>query len=114
GGTGNYWIASALGALTELQAGGGVLMDQTYGDRMKVPGHRQALHLTAQVVSTSVPGRAIADAGWKASGMHTGLPVVVSPAGLEVRGLNAEHTILERTDEASIEPGQRVTLVPHY
>ncbi|MCK9486440.1 MAG: alanine racemase [Dehalococcoidia bacterium] len=114
GGTGNYWIASALGALTEMQAGGGVLMDLTYGERMKVPGHRQALHLTAQVVSTKTPGRAIADAGWKAMGMHTGLPAVVSPPGLSVRGLNAEHTILDRTDESPVEPGQRVTLVPHY
>ncbi|MDA1009979.1 MAG: alanine racemase [Chloroflexi bacterium] len=114
GGTGNYWIASALGSLTELQAGGGVLLDQTYEERMKVPGHRQALFLMAQVISTASPGRAIADAGWKASGMHTGLPRVVSPPGLAVRALNAEHTILDRAEGTDVTLGDRVTMVPHY
>ena len=114
GGTGNYWIATVLGALTELQAGGGVLMDQSYGEQMKVPGHRQALFLTAQVISTAVEGRAIADAGWKSSGMHTGIPLVVSPAGLSVAKLNAEHTILERAADAEVTPGDRVTMIPHY
>ena len=114
GGTGNYWIATVLGALTELQAGGGVLMDQTYGEQMKVPGHRQALFLTAQVISTAVAGRAIADAGWKSSGMHTGIPLVASPPGLSVAKLNAEHTILDRAADANVAPGDRVTMVPHY
>src|SRR3546814_17295158 len=49
GGTGNYWIAAGLGSLTEIQAGGGVLLDQTYRDQMKVPDHRQALLLPPQV-----------------------------------------------------------------
>ncbi|MEX2446297.1 MAG: alanine racemase, partial [Dehalococcoidia bacterium] len=114
GGTGNYWIAGALGALTELQAGGGVLMDRTYRERMRVTGHRQALFVTAQVVSTAVAGRAALDAGWKTTGMHTGLPEAVSPAGLTVVGLNAEHTLLARDEGVGLEPGQRVTLVPHY
>lgn len=114
GGTGNYWIATALGSLTELQAGGGVLLDQTYSDAMKVPDHRQALFLTAQVISTAVEGRAIADAGWKASGMHTGVPLVVSPKGLAVARLNAEHTILTREAGTDVKPGDRVTMVPHY
>lgn len=114
GGTGNYWMATPLGALTELQAGGGVLMDLTYDERMKVPGHRQALFLSAQIISTAVPGRAIADAGWKSSGMHTGTPVCIAPPGLSVRALNAEHTILDREPGAEVAPGQRITLIPHY
>ncbi|MDA1002671.1 MAG: alanine racemase [Chloroflexi bacterium] len=114
GGTGNYWMATRLGSLNELQAGGGVLMDQTYGDAMKVPGHRQALFLVAQIVSTTVPGRAVGDAGWKASGQHTGRPIVVSPPGVHVRGLNAEHTIFELDPGTVVHAGDRVTMVPHY
>jgi D-serine deaminase-like pyridoxal phosphate-dependent protein len=114
GGTGNYWMATRLGSLNELQAGGGVLMDQTYGDAMKVPGHRQALFLIVQIVSTAVPGRAIGDAGWKASGMHTGRPLVVSPDGVRVRGLNAEHTIFELDPGTTVRAGDRVTMIPHY
>lgn len=114
GGTGNYWIAAGLGSLTELQAGGGVLLDLTYQDSMRVPDHRHALFLTAQVVSTAVEGRAIADAGWKAAGMHTGLPRVVAPEGLSILRLNAEHTILERASGAEVASGDRVTMIPHY
>lgn len=114
GGTGNYWIAAGLGSLTEIQAGGGVLLDQSYSETMRVPGHRHALFLTAQVISTAVEGRAIADAGWKASGMHTGLPSVVSPEGLAVLKLNAEHTILSRAPGTEVKLGDRVTMVPHY
>lgn len=114
GGTGNYWIAASLGALTELQAGGGVLMDLSYMDAMKVPGHRHALFLDVQVISTAVPGRAMADAGWKSTGMHTGLPAVTSHPGVRVARLNAEHTILERDAGVALQPGERITLVPHY
>jgi D-serine deaminase-like pyridoxal phosphate-dependent protein len=114
GGTGNYWFNIALGAANELQAGGGVLLDRTYAERMKVPDHRQSLFLQAQVVSTAVVSRAVADAGWKSTGMHTGLPSVVSPPGVEVRGLNAEHTILTLEDGVTVTPGDRVTMIPSY
>ena len=114
GGTGNYWFNIALGASNELQAGGGVLLDRTYQEKMKVPDHRQSLFIQAQVVSTAVAGRAVADMGWKGSGMHTGLPEVVSPSGVEVRGLNAEHTILTLDEGVTLNPGDRITMVPNY
>lgn len=113
GGTGNYWIASRLGALTELQAGGGVLMDQTYG-LYGVPGHRQALFLQIQIISAVTPGRAIGDAGWKAAGRHTGMPSPWNREDIEVRGLSAEHTHLALADGVTLEPGERLLLVPHY
>ncbi len=114
GGTGNYWFNIALGASNELQAGGGVLLDRTYEEKMRVPDHQQSLFIQAQVVSTAVAGRAVADMGWKGSGMHTGLPSVVSPPGVEVRGLNAEHTILTLDEGVTLNPGDRVTMVPNY
>jgi D-serine deaminase-like pyridoxal phosphate-dependent protein len=81
---------------------------------MKVPGHRHALFLMAQVISIAVAGRAIGDAGWKATGMHTGLPLVVSPPGVHVRGLNAEHTIWELDPATAVRSGDRVAMIPHY
>ncbi|HJM88940.1 MAG TPA: DSD1 family PLP-dependent enzyme [Dehalococcoidia bacterium] len=114
GGTGNYWIAAGLGALTELQAGGGVLMDLTYMEKMNVPGHQYALFLTEQVVSTQTPGRVIGDAGWKALGYHTGSPQVVAPEGVRFRAPNAEHGIFEVDDGVELNPGDRLTLIPHY
>ena len=113
-GTGNYWIAARLGVLTEIQSGGGVLLDLSYAEALKVPDHRSALFVQAQVISTTKPGRAIGDAGWKTTGRHTGLPKVIAPDGVTCAGLNAEHTVLELDAGVTLRPGQRFTMIPHY
>jgi D-serine deaminase-like pyridoxal phosphate-dependent protein len=113
-GTGNYWIAARLGSLTEIQSGGGVLLDVSYAESMKVPDHRPALFVQAQVISTAQPGRAIGDAGWKTTGRHTGLPRVIAPSGVTCVGLNAEHTVLELDEGVTVTAGQRFTMIPHY
>ena len=114
GGSGNYWHAASLGAINELQAGGGALMDISYQELMKVPDHQYALFINAQVISKAVSGRVILDAGWKTTGRHTGLPSIVSHEGMEVISLNAEHTIVAVDDNVNLNHGDRVTLVPHY
>ena len=113
GGSGNYRFVLEQRLLTELQAGGAVLMDLTY-EQMGVANHRRALSLAAQVVSAAADGRAAADAGWKASGRHTGLPEAASPAGVRCVGLSAEHTHLALDDGAALQPGDRIRLIPHY
>lgn len=112
GGSGNYRFVLRQRLLTELQAGGAALMDLTY-EQMGVEGHRRAFALSAQVVSAA-PGRAAADAGWKATGRHTGLPQVAAPEGARCVGLSAEHTHLALDDGASVRPGDRIRLIPHY
>ena len=114
GGSGNYWHAASLGSINELQAGGGALMDISYQELMKVPDHRYALFINAQVISKAVSGRVILDAGWKTTGRHTGLPSIVSHEGMEVISLNAEHTIVALHDDVQLNHGDRVTMVPHY
>ncbi len=113
GGSGNYRFVLAQGVLTELQAGGAVLMDVTY-EQMGVDGHRRALSLICQVVSAANPQRAAGDAGWKATGRHTGFPMVVSPAGWQCTGLSAEHMSLARNGGAQLQVGDRIQVVPHY
>jgi 3-hydroxy-D-aspartate aldolase len=66
------------------------------------------------VISTAVAGARDRGRGWKATGMHTGLPAVTSHPGVRVARLNAEHTILERDDGVTLPPGERITLIPHY
>ncbi len=114
GGTGNYRIAVGLGRITELQAGGGVLMDRAYREQMGVKDHAQALFVQTQVVSAAAPGRAVGDVGWKATGMHTGLPLVNDREGVGVRSLNAEHCNFTLDDGVTLTPGERLLLVPHY
>ena len=113
GGSGNYRYVLEQGALNELQAGGAALMDLTY-EQMGVDGHRRALSLVCQVVSATDPDRAAGDAGWKATGRHTGLPEAVKPDGWRCVGLSAEHTHLQRDGGGALSAGDRVELVPHY
>jgi len=113
GGSGNYRYVLSQGALTELQAGGAALMDLTY-EQMGVAGHRQALSLVCQVVSAAHSDRAAGDAGWKASGRHTGLPAVANPGGWRCVGLSAEHTHLARDGGQPLSIGDRVEMIPHY
>ena len=113
GGSGNYRYVLEQGVLTELQAGGAALMDLTY-EQMGVDGHRRALSLLAQVVSSNDPDRAAGDAGWKAAGRHTGLSALSQPDGWRCVGLSAEHTHLARDGGAPLSNGDRFELVPHY
>ena len=113
GGIGNYWITLKQGHLTELQAGGGVLMDATYA-AMGVRDHANALFVLTQIISTPDRERAIGDAGWKTTGRHTGLPLVHGRADLEVAGLSAEHTHFRVAPGAPVRPGTKVQLIPSY
>ena len=113
GGSGNYRYVLKHGVLNELQAGGAALMDLTY-EGMGVGGHQRALSLVCQVVSAARPDRAAGDAGWKATGRHTGLPTVVNPDGWRCVGLSAEHTHFSRDDGDTLRIGDRVEMIPHY
>ncbi len=113
GGSGNYRYVLDQSVLSEMQAGGAALMDLTY-EQMGVAGHRRALSLVCQVVSAANPERAAGDAGWKATGRHTGMPSVVEPTGWECVGLSAEHTHLSSSGGAALRIGDRVELIPHY
>ena len=113
GGSGNYRYVLKQGVLNELQAGGAALMDLTYV-QMGVEGHRQALSLAAQVVSAASDDRAAGDAGWKATGRHTGMPELKQPVGWSCVGLSAEHTHLARDGGEALSIGDRFELVPHY
>ena len=113
GGSGNYRYVLKQAVLNELQAGGAALMDLTY-ETMGVTNHRRALSLVCQVVSAASPERAAGDAGWKATGRHTGLPTVVNPDGWRCVGLSAEHTHFSRDDGDTLRIGERVEMIPHY
>ena len=113
GGSGNYRYVLKQGVLNELQAGGAALMDLTY-ELMGVHGHRRALSLICQVVSAANVERAAGDAGWKATGRHTGLPSVVEPEGWRCVGLSAEHTHFSREGGRPVGIGDRVEMIPHY
>lgn len=113
GGTGSYEISAGISGVTEMQAGGGTLMDRFYRERCGVD-LEQALLLVAGVGSVPVPGAAILDAGWKALPDMNISPACESPHGATVAQLYAEHSRLELPAGTVLEIGDRVVLVPGY
>ena len=82
-------------------------------------GHKIGTFLLTTVVSASKDGsRAMADAGFKATGWHpfAGLPVLLHDSW-EVAGLSAEHLKLkpkEGVERTQLKVGDRLTLIPGY
>ncbi|MEI4474148.1 DSD1 family PLP-dependent enzyme [Frigidibacter sp. MR17.24] len=115
-GTGTFGIEGASGVYTEIQAGSYVFMDADYNrvrDGNGAPGgFTQSLYVLATVISTG-PGRAVCDAGLKASSPDSGLPQVASPEGITLRGLSDEHGTLD-DPEARLGLDDRVWLIPGH
>jgi D-serine deaminase-like pyridoxal phosphate-dependent protein len=118
GGSGNYMFASSLDGLTELQAGGGCLMDPFYGKlcHLEELGFEYALTVLTTVTSRPTPERVITDAGFKTlSAREEGEPILVDRPGVEFVYLSAEHGVWRRgPDSAPIAIGDRLEIIPDY
>ncbi|MBO0866572.1 MAG: alanine racemase, partial [Mycobacterium sp.] len=114
GGTGTFEATAELSELTECQAGGGCLMDRFYRELCEID-LAPALTLRATTISVQQPGRAIMDAGFKALGRLSDIPLprVIGRPGVEVAALSAEHGILSDENDV-LEVGDQVELIPGY
>lgn len=112
GGTYNYEIAGAMAGVTEVRAGTYALMD--YRHVASRPQFKPAARVMATVTSRPEPGTAIVDAGQKAIGSDTGLPVAEDIAGASVVSLSAEHGRLHLAEEAQarVALGDKLWLTP--
>lgn len=113
GGTGSYEISCEIPGVTEIQAGGGCLMDRFYRERCHVD-LQQALYLVSSVGSRPGAGRAILDAGWKALPDRPIAPLCSDLPGAEVAQLYAEHHRLEWSDDSAPAIGDRILFIPGY
>ena len=117
GGTGSYEFETAHPLWTELQCGSYAFMDADYARIRRADGGRfdqsfgHALYLLATVISTQA-GRAVGDAGLKATTIECGLPV--SPdARVSVETISDEHThLLDPGGVLSI--GDKLRLIPSH
>jgi D-serine deaminase-like pyridoxal phosphate-dependent protein len=113
GGTGSYEITSEIDGVTEIQAGGGCLMDRFYREMCGV--HlANALYLVAAIGSRPTQSEAILDAGWKALPDKVMTPVCVDLPGAEVSQLYAEHMRLDLPSGSNPQIGDRLLFVPGY
>lgn len=116
GGTGSFEVTAELPGITEIQAGGGCLMDRFYAEQCHVGlGLEPALTVLTTVVSNQVPARAAIDAGWKACGNLSTFPLphALARRHVQVVGLSAEHGILGITGDPPA-VGTQLQLVPGY
>lgn len=114
GGTGTFEATAELSELTECEAGGGCLMDRFYRELCEID-LAPALTLRATTISVQQPGRAIMDAGFKALGRLSDMPLpcVLGHPGVDVAALSAEHGILSDENDA-LQVGEQVELIPGY
>jgi D-serine deaminase-like pyridoxal phosphate-dependent protein len=112
GGTYNYDIAGAMAGVTEVLAGTYALMDYRYAQSCRQ--FKPAARVMATVTSRPEPGTAIVDAGQKAIGIDTGLPVAEEIAGATVVSVSAEHGRIRLQDDAEskVALAEKIWLTP--
>jgi D-serine deaminase-like pyridoxal phosphate-dependent protein len=119
-GTGTYAFEAASGVYNELQAGSYIFMDVDYAKNdgeqgSPVDAFRHALFVYTAVMSTPEPGRAVVDAGLKASSVDSGFPIVFDRPDIRFVGASDEHGRLEWDGgEVRLALGDRLKLVPGH
>lgn len=122
---GMEWLAAARGsalygsdalrdsAATQLIAGSYALGDRRLIE--KRPETRPAAHILATVMSQQDPRMVWLDAGQKAVGIDTGLPLVDGIPGASVTRMSAEHGCMELAEggRRRVRLGDKVRLIPH-
>lgn len=113
GGTGSFRVTAHIPGITEVQAGGGIFGDVTY--RRWGAGTEPALFILSTVISSTVPGRAIVDAGRKAMNIEYSMPEPVNHPGVVLKGISAEHGILAlEPNSAELRVGDRINFIVGY
>jgi D-serine deaminase-like pyridoxal phosphate-dependent protein len=117
-GSGSFMFEAASGAYDELQPGSYIFMDADYARNEwapPMPRFEHSLFVLATVMSRAVPGRAVVDAGLKASSIDSGMPTLWQRPGLEFVKASDEHGVIEAKGGAVLpELGEKVLLVPGH
>jgi D-serine deaminase-like pyridoxal phosphate-dependent protein len=116
-GTGTFTLERDSGVFGEVQAGSYVFMDRDYADNQRVAdaiAFEHALFVRTTVMSRPAPGRAVLDAGLKASSVDSGMPAVWQRPELRYVKAADEHGVLATPAAASPALGEALLLVPGH
>ncbi len=114
GGTGTFLHEAGSGIYNEIQAGSYAFMDADYARNQDAPPFQQSLFVLGTVMSRSIAGVAVLDAGHKAVAVDSGLPLVWQRPGLVCTSFSDEHGKLEVRDGATPALGEKLRLVPGH
>ena len=117
GATGTYDVSGTNPEVTEVQAGSYLLMDSAY--REHVPEFECAMTLLTTVISKHPEGNIVLDAGKASISNANGPPKLLTtetfdPDNFEFFQLHAENSLLKRRNQAKIQVGDKVQLIPSY
>ncbi len=117
-GTGTFEFESASGVYNELQCGSYVFMDADYGRILKADGQpldafENSLFILTGIMSKTRPGRAVCDAGLKASSVDSGLPTIFGEPDLDYLNASDEHGVIADPNDR-LKLGDRLKLVPGH
>lgn len=116
-GTGTFWHERDSGVFNEIQAGSYIFMDRDYRDNLMAPGDlafEHALFVQTTVMSQTKSGRAIVDAGLKASSVDSGMPAVWQRPDLKYIKASDEHGVVELSPQSQVALGDVLWLVPGH
>jgi len=117
GGTASFLHERDSGVFNEIQAGSYAFMDRDYGDNRLGEGDvrfEHALFVRTTVMSRPTAGRAVVDAGLKASSVDSGMPSVWTRPDLRYVKASDEHGVLDTPDAAAVSLGDVLMLVPGH
>lgn len=117
-GSGSFMFEIESRAYDEIQPGSYIFMDADYARNewaAPLPAFEHALFVLSTVMSRPAPGRALIDAGLKASSVDSGMPVVWERPGLKCVRASDEHGVIEVAPGApSPALGDKILLVPGH
>ena len=114
-GSGSYMLEVESGAWDEIQPGSYVFMDADYARNewaAPLPRFEHALFVLSTVMSRPARGRAIVDAGLKASSVDSGMPGIWQRPDLEYTHASDEHGWVEGRKLPAL--GDKLLLVPGH
>jgi len=119
GSTPTLWHSHEVPGMTEIRSGSCIYFDREAVDVGVASANDVAYTVLATVVSTSVPGRAVVDAGSKALAKEgrggDGFGVLLDRPGVVVAALSEEHGVLDLGDSGWRPAiGERVRIVPNH
>ena len=117
-GTGSYMFEATSNVYKELQAGSYVFMDADYArnewTESGIPQFEHSLFVWTTVMSATQPGRAVVDAGLKASSVDSGMPRVADYGDVEYLKASDEHGVLALNGATRLKVGDKLKLIPGH
>ena len=117
-GTGTYLFEAVSGVYHEIQPGSYIFMDVDYArndwTESGIPRFEHSLFVWTTVMSRPSAGRAIVDAGLKASSVDSGMPRVAANDGVEYVKASDEHGVLQLNGARGYAVGDKLKLIPGH